>query len=143
MLQLRIQCNELFVIMFDEDSVPLRQRNKISDSVVWLSVSVGLDHTDSHYLTAMSKLGPHQLQHRGNFRPRENLTGPLFNYSQQYHRSSGNRNPQSAYWRNMTEEKRALEREKSRLRMQASRARKKERERLLTERKKQTFQQCS
>lgn len=93
----------------------------------------------------MSKLGPHRLQLQGISRPRGHLTGLPFNYSQHYRRSSRNRNPQSAYWRNMTEEKRALEREKSRLRMQASRARKKERERLLTERKKQneTFQQYS
>lgn len=93
----------------------------------------------------MSKLGPHRLQLQGISRPRGHLTGLPFNYSQHYRRSSRNRNPQSAYWRNMTEEKTVLEREKSRLRMQASRARKKERERLLTERKKQneTFQQYS
>lgn len=36
--------------------------------------------------------------------------------------------PRTAYWRNMSEEKRIIEREKSRLRMQASRARRKERE---------------
>ncbi|XP_025094382.1 uncharacterized protein LOC112564035 isoform X24 [Pomacea canaliculata] len=39
--------------------------------------------------------------------------------------------PKSAYWRNMSEEKRSLEREKSRMRMRLSRARRKERERQL------------
>ncbi|KAL8608907.1 hypothetical protein ACOMHN_063036 [Nucella lapillus] len=47
-------------------------------------------------------------------------------YRSMQHRFHKVRNPQSTYWRNMSEERRALEREKSRLRMQASRARRKE-----------------
>jgi hypothetical protein len=78
------------------------------------------------YGDAMAFIGSHPPQ---GMTVQYGYTNPPHTNNIEYKR----RNPQSFYWRAMSEERRAIEREKSRLRMQISRARRKERERLRVE----------
>ncbi|XP_076461348.1 uncharacterized protein LOC143293889 isoform X7 [Babylonia areolata] len=89
------------------------------------------------YERCVSELGP-QVQQLQNSMELDGYASAPFYTQERWHKV---RNPRSSYWRNMSEERRALEREKSRLRMQASRARRKERERLLAETGR-TFSPC-
>lgn len=94
---------------------------------LFVSVSEFLGHeVVAACATNISEIG---LQHVGLRTCAADKNYSIFSVGQcrPFHRQG----PKSAYWRNMSEEKRSLEREKSRMRMRLSRARRKERERQL------------
>lgn len=99
---------------------------------------MGLGHTDNDYLSALLDVGPLRQQRQVSYQP-----GFMFNDTNRFRGGGKNRNPQSSFWRNMSEERRALEREKSRLRMQMSRARRKEQEQYFADNNRQTLDQNS
>ena len=116
---------------------PIGNLGVVSDhSVVSPFVSAGLGRSRKKSQTFLPELGLHC---QGNVQP-EGDTGFVGHFPRGYHYGGRVRNPRSAYWRNMSEERRALEREKSRLRMQISRARRKERENLFGLDKKTFYQ---